>query len=103
MVQPAISSAVAAGTGGVGIVHLAEEVADEVVRRGSAATLVQQAGESVLGQPADVFGEHGDDALEGQQAPTGRAWQAGVGRARRFLSGRGGRRREGLTAKARML
>ena len=47
---------------------MAEQAADEVVGAGAAAALIQQAGEEVLRQQPDVFGEHGDDALEDEAA-----------------------------------
>src|SRR4029077_7915450 len=63
-----IDAGVATGAGGVGIVHLAEQAADEVVGGGAALAFVQQPGEEVLGEQADVLGEHSDDALEDEAA-----------------------------------
>ena len=64
-----VHAGVASGAGGVGVVHLAEEAADEVVggrrrARHSSSRRVKRS----CGQQADVLGEHGDDALEDEAA-----------------------------------
>ena len=63
---------------GVGFIALADRLSS-----GSAATaLVQQAGEDVLGQQADFFGEYGDDALEDEAAGADAVFESGAPRPR---------------------
>ena len=63
-----VHAGVAAGAGRVLVVHLAEESADEVIGGGAAAAFIQQVGEDVPREQADVLGEHSHHALEDEAA-----------------------------------